>query len=154
MLILFELLVLMCVLLVYITTATLMHGLQTYTGACLIDFKSLIVQVDSLAQHIDMKPLNRENIESKMFIHCKEAIDLHKRLIRFGFDFILIISSLIVQFPNSRCLDELAGFLNTGLLVAAVPATICICGSLLMIEKVVKQNRLTSRSSYYSFFSS
>lgn len=58
----------------YGVVITLLFGLMVYSDACLQDIKLQFDHVDRL--------VNCKNSESEMLVHCKQAADLHGRLIR------------------------------------------------------------------------
>lgn len=73
--VLFEALVGLCILSIIASVTCVLVATMIYVEAYLLDIKSIFLEVDRLSKH--------KNMELEMFKCCKEAIDLHDRVLRY-----------------------------------------------------------------------
>lgn len=95
--VLFEDLVNACMMYVICTLTCLFIGSMIYVEGCLLDIKSIFLQVDDLSK--------RKNAKIVMQEYCKDAANLHERVNRY-FQQTSNVSLLFYPFLNLLCSDS------------------------------------------------
>lgn len=128
--VLFEALVVVCIVSLICTMTGLFLGSMIYVKACFLDIKSIYLQVNRLSK---CKKSEWCLVES-----CKDATDIHDRVNRYS----ILHSINFPIIPDSpvlllfRLMYQLAELTNMIIFMMITPFTLCICFCMFLIAKV------------------
>lgn len=136
-----------CATLFFCSMPSLLIGFMLYLEAIFLDIKSLFSQLDHLSdienaqrsKQNNSKQTQHDNFERKLFECCKEVVDLHQKMNRYCLSQSTnpLNSSYFSRFRFLHCTAKV---LNAVILMTVTLYAMCICTSLLIIEKVIKNH--------------